>query len=301
MPFTHQHSWTLDAAPARVMAALTEPAHLVRWFAEHADVSLGSGGRYHFWGRHTLGTPTEGEARQRITAFEPGATLGFTWRVHGVDTAVTLALTAVGETTRLSLTHAVPGTLPVSRPRELIEDHWGLAIGNLVAHLAGGDGVILPDYADPAPEVRIVLHIAASPEAVFRALVEPALVNQWFGSTSSVIEARPGGRYDLGWKYTVHGREVSGGPTHVVEIVPNERLVLAWPDWRGDATVTGQTISFQLEAAGAGTTLTFRHAGFGRTADIGDYGFGWRGFLSTLEKVITEPGAALGPVSPSPT
>ena len=209
-------------------------------------------------------------------------------------------MTDEGEQTRLVLTHAVRGALPVSRPRELIHDHWTLAIGNLAQHLAGGRGVLLPDYLDPTPEVRMVVHIAASPEAVFRTLMEPSLINQWFGSAAAVVEPRVGGRYVLGWNYKVDDRDVEGGPTQILDIVPNEKLVLDWPDWRGDATVTGQTITFLLEPSGAGTTLTFVHAGFGRTTDMGDYGFGWADMLATLVNLNTTLGAPIAPVDISP-
>ena len=175
------------------------------------------------------------------------------------------------------------------RARELIDDHWRLAVGNLSVHLAGRDAVVLPDYSDPTPEVRLTIDIAAPRDVVFRALVEPALVNQWFGAKSAIIEPRAGGRYDLGWKYKVDGQDVDGGPTSIVDIVTNETLVLAWPDWRGDTSVTGQTISFQLESVGAGTRLTFVHAGFGRTTDMGDYGFGWKYFMGNLVKLLTSP------------
>ena len=67
----------------------------------------------------------------------------------------------------------------------------------------------------------------------------------------------------------------------------NERLVLNWPDWRGDETVTGQTISFQLEPIDTRTRLTFVHAGFTRTADLSDFPFGWTWFLSQLRETVT--------------
>ena len=156
-------------------------------------------------------------------------------------------------------------------------------------HLAGTDAVGLPDSSDSTPEVRLTIDIAAPRDVACRALVEPALVDQSFGSRSAMIEPRVGGRYDLGWKYKVDGKEVEGGPTAILEIVPNERLVLAWPGWRGDTCVTGQTISFQLEPVGAGTRLTFVHAGFGRTTDMGDYGFGWKYFMGNLVKLLTSP------------
>ena len=61
--FTYTHSWTLSVPPAVVFRALTLPAELTRWFAEHAQIEPRCGGVYRFWGRHTLGTPPHDEAR----------------------------------------------------------------------------------------------------------------------------------------------------------------------------------------------------------------------------------------------
>ncbi len=79
-------------------------------------------------------------------------------------------------------------------------------------------------------------------------------------------------------------RDVEGGPTSILEMVPNERLVTDWGDWRGDPDVPPQTITWLLEPAGAGTRVTVVHGGFVRAADISDYPFGWGSFLAELKK-----------------
>ncbi len=285
MSWTYAHTFSLPAPPAQVFRALTDMSELTRWFAESVETGRVAGEPYRFWGRHTLGVPTARDATQALTRFAPGMGLGFTWRLFGVDTEVGMALTPGkdGAGTALALTHHVAGDLGVSRARELIDDHWRLAFGNLQAHLAGGEGLMLPDYRDPAPEVRLTISIAAPPARVFRALLEPEAVNRWFGSTAAVVEPRVGGAYRLGWQYQVDGRDVVGGPTRILELVPDRKLTLDWPDWRGDAAVTGQQITFLLEPAGEGTRLTFIHGGFGRAADVSDYPFGWQYFLGTLK------------------
>lgn len=285
MSWTFERTFPLPAPPERVFRALTEMSELRQWFAESVETGRVAGEPYRFWGRHTLGVPTAREATQVLTRFVPGSGLGFTWRLLGVETEVDMALAPGkdGTGTALALTHRIDGDLGVHRARELIGDHWRLALGNLQAHLAGGDGLMLPDYRDPAPEVRLTISIAAPPATVFRALLEPTSVNRWFGSATAVVEPRVGGAYVLGWKYQVDGRDVAGGPTRILELVPDRKLTLDWPDWRGDATVTGQQITFLLEPAGDGTRLTFLHTGFGRTADISDYPFGWRQLLAGLQ------------------
>jgi uncharacterized protein YndB with AHSA1/START domain len=146
MSFAFSHSWTIAAAPAAVFRSLTDPVALTQWFAEGAQVEPRVGGVYRFWGRHTLGTPPEDAARQVIARFAQDALLAFDWPINDVDTDVTITLVPAPEGTTLSLTHRVSGDLGLPRQQELIDDHWRIAIGNLVKHLDGGAGVMLPDY-----------------------------------------------------------------------------------------------------------------------------------------------------------
>lgn len=154
MSFSHTHSWTLAATPSDVFRALTDPAAMKEWVAQGAQIEPRVGGVYRFWGRHTLGTPPEDAARQTIARFEPDALLAFEWPINDVDTDVTMQLEPVPEGTKLTLTHNVSADLNVPRQRELIDDHWRIAMGNLISHLKGGEGVTLPDYFDPHPERR---------------------------------------------------------------------------------------------------------------------------------------------------
>ncbi len=287
--FTCTHSWTLPAAPDAVFRALTDRTELTQWFAEDAQIEPRMNGVYRFWGRHTLGTPAHDAARQTITRFAPNTALAFSWPINDVDTDVAIALDPVDKGTKLTLTHDVSGDLGVPRQRALIDDHWRLAIGNLFTHLSGGTPV-MPDYFDPMPAVRIKVAIAAPQSVVFRALLDPEALNRWMDAESAEVEPRVGGKFDLHWSYKVDGKDVAGGPTTIRELIPDKKLVLGWPDWRGDASVPDQTITFLLAPDGkGGTTLSFVHAGFGRTADMSDYQFGWQEFLGKLANSSERP------------
>lgn len=291
MSWTHEHTFTVAAPVARVFGALTAASELASWFAESAEIEPREGGAYRFWGRHTPGTPAAAAADQRVVTWQPDQVLAFTWTLHGVATEVRMALASEGDKTRVTLHHRVDGDLALARPRELVDDFWRLSFGNLSQHLAG-NAVVRPDFADPAPEVRVVMEIAAPPEQVWQSLIDPAAVNQWFNSTAAEIDPRVGGAYKVGWRYTIDGRDVIGGPTTILAYDPPRRLVLDWPDWRGDPEVTGQTIAFELAPNASGTTLTFVHTGFTRAADISDYPFGWSWFLGELVRVATAHPAA---------
>jgi uncharacterized protein YndB with AHSA1/START domain len=284
--WTYEFTSTVPGTPARVFAAWTDPVQLRRWFAEHADVEGREGGAFRFWGRYTYGVPDAGAARQRITRFEPDSAFGFEWPFDGAPSQVTLSIAASDPkdgvpATKVDVTHVFPSKPAVPYGEELVDDLWRLTLGNLGAHLRGGDGVVRPDYTDPNPEIRLSIVIDAPRARVFRALVEPALLNRWF-ATKAQVDPRVGGIYSMGQEYEVGGRTAIFGPSRILEIVPNERLVLDWLDWRGDVTRPPSRIAWTLESVGAKTKVTFVHDGFSRTVDMSDYPFGWGYFLGKL-------------------
>ncbi len=282
MPWTIEQTCTLPHASSVVFDALTSPEALRAWFAEHVVVEPRPGGAYHFWGKHTPACDNP----QRISRFEPGAHFAFSWPLYRTVTEVAVALHAAENGTTLSLTHRGVDELATTRPRELVDDFWRLALGNLGEYLKGGSGVVRPDFSDPSPEIHLTKCIPAAADVVWRALTEADSVNQWLNTTQAVVDPRVGGAYRVGWRYTIDGKEVVGGPTTILEIDEPHRLQLDWPDWRGDATLDGQTITFCLFPDHGGTKLTFIHAGFTRASDLSDYPFGWAWFLDAFEKEV---------------
>ena len=69
----------VPALPKVVYEALTDPAALRVWLAEHADVDLP--GKYEFWGRYT---PDGAEPHQRVLHVDE-RTIRFAWAVDGVE------------------------------------------------------------------------------------------------------------------------------------------------------------------------------------------------------------------------
>ncbi len=279
-------SWPLPFEPRAIFHALTDPGELKRWFAEEVQVDPVPGGPYRFWGRYTPGTRGPEEADQILEEVVPDQGITFRWTLLGVPTRVRITVEPRGKKgSVISVEHSGEQALGIPRDREFVDDFWRLSFGNLGAHLAGGSGLLRPDFDDPAPEIRLAIVIDAPPSAVFRALMEPELVNRWVGSTSAQVDPRVGGAYSYGWEYEIDGRTVQGGPTRILELEENRRLVVDWPDWRGDESVTGQTVTFTLHPEGDGTRVELLHSGFTRVADISDYPFGWGHFLNELRKV----------------
>jgi uncharacterized protein YndB with AHSA1/START domain len=94
----------LDATPARVWRALTEPAELVRWLAVPVEIEARAGGRV----RLELGS---GAAEGDILRFDPPSQLAFSWHEPASPFAsrVDIRLSPDDDETWLELRHAFTG------------------------------------------------------------------------------------------------------------------------------------------------------------------------------------------------
>lgn len=279
----HKWTWKFPVRPARVFAALTDASELRQWFAEHAEVEPQLGGAYRFWGKHTYGAPSRDQATGRITKFAPSQALAYTWRIHDRDSEVSFAIESDPENAEGSVikaVHTFAEAPAINRAKEMVDDLWRFNWGNLSAHLAGGAGKMMVDYGDADASVALSIYIDAPPSAVFRTLIDPEKIQQWFG-VPAAVDARPQGS----WQLKMDFKGEPAPPMKIVDYVENERLAISWPDWRGDANVPNQRVMWTLKPEGQGTRVDFLHDGFVRPVDISDYPFGWGWFLSRITAV----------------
>ncbi|GIJ27039.1 hypothetical protein Vqi01_22010 [Micromonospora qiuiae] len=231
------------AAPiARVRQALTDPAELRVWLAEHAEVDLPK--RYEFWGRYT---PEGDVAHQRLLHADDDV-LRFAWLLDGVETTTEFALRPDGPDAtvlRLSQTHfdfsdVINGT----SIRGVLQTFWYLTTANLEAHLAGRP--LLPKVDFTSTDLRAALVIAAPADKVWESLTDSEQASAWFGHPIG-IEPWRGGRYAMG------GFD-AGYAAKVVDIEPGRKMSVDW----GPSGVT----SWELAESGGKTKLTFVQSGF---------------------------------------
>src|SRR5215471_14621721 len=99
-------------------------------------------------------------------------------------------------------------------------------------------------------EVRLEIHIEASPKTVFAFLTEQEKLTTWLADIVDAV-GRPGGRLRA-------AGSVGSIEGNFVEVVPYKRVVFTWGGMQGLAP--GQTtVEFVLEPAGEGTLLKLRH------------------------------------------
>src|SRR4051812_3639815 len=85
---------------------------------------------------------------------------------------------------------------------------------------------------EPTTAVHVRRTIAAPPERVYRAWLDPELITRWFApGTYTVrkaeVDERVGGRLSI-WHEDAEGNDVGGSESEIVELVPGERIVLNW-------------------------------------------------------------------------
>lgn len=291
--YSFDYSVPLPAPRADVFRALTDENALQRWFAEHVEVEPHKGGAFRFWGRHTVSTPGEHEADQRITHFEPEVSIGFTWRLLDRDSTVKLTLrdddsdeNADGApATRIRVEHRFESLPDMNRAEAFIDDLWRIYTGSLLEYVMGKEEIFRPDYSQDKAEVRCAIDIDAPPATVFKVLTTPEFISQWFPAPAPVIEPRVGGKYGFGFSYEMDGKTVEPPPCTILEYEQDKKLSITWPDWRGDSSVPDQRVTWTLEDLGGRTRLVLVHDGFTRPVDVSDYPFGWQHFMGEIGKV----------------
>lgn len=231
------------AAPVEaVRRALTDPAELRVWFAEHAEVELPR--RYEFWGRFT----PEGDAPHQRLLHADEDTLRFAWLLDGVETTSEIALTPEGPgSTLLTLTQShfnFAEAMDGSTIRGVLQTWWSLSIANLAAHLEGRP--LLPKTDFTSADLRGELLIGAPVERVWQSLTDSAQASAWFGYPIG-IEPWVGGRYAMG------GFE-AGYAAKVVDLEPGHRMSIDW----GPTGIS----TWELAESDGKTKLTFVQSGF---------------------------------------
>jgi uncharacterized protein YndB with AHSA1/START domain len=230
------------AAPVEtVRRALTDPAEVRVWLAEHAEVDLPR--RYAFWGRYT----PEGDAPHQRLLHADERTLRFAWTLDGVETTTEFELTPEDGSTVLTLRQShfsFEEAMSGSSIRGVLQTFWALAIANLNAHLEGRP--LLPRTDFTSADLRGELLIDAPMDKVWTSLTDSEQASAWFGFPIG-IEPWVGGRYAMG------GFD-AGYAAKVVDLTPGRALSVDW----GPTGVS----TWELAESGGRTKLTFVQSGF---------------------------------------
>jgi len=145
-----------------------------------------------------------------------------------------------------------------------------------------------------AVAIRVSRRIRATPERLFRAWTEPAMLRHWWrmegpgwSFASAEVDARVGGAYRL-------GMTAPDGRTHVAvgvyrEVAPPKRLAFTW-EWEDPASHVGDTlVSVDFVDAGDGTTdVVITHTRFADAERAANHERGWTQLLSLIDHYVTQ-------------
>jgi uncharacterized protein YndB with AHSA1/START domain len=254
-------------APVKVVyEALTDPAALRVWLAEHAEVNLP--GRYEFWGRFT---PDGAEPHQRVLHVDE-RTIRFAWTLDGVETTAQFELAEDEDGTLVTLSQTdLPSFEEIladtAGPRGALQTFWSLAIANLADYLAGRE--LTPKCDFTSSELHASVVIDAAPDEVFDSMIQPEQFRKWFGANVD-IEPYVGGRFAMG------GFELDPGGARFVEFEPGRKATLLFAD--------NETTSWELEGSDGKTRLTVVHSGFDPANPPYPGWAGWLGGIAGLRR-----------------
>ncbi|HEY7487797.1 MAG TPA: SRPBCC domain-containing protein [Streptosporangiaceae bacterium] len=260
-------------APMKVVyEALTDPAALRVWLAEHADVDLP--GKYEFWGRFT---PDGAEPHQRVLHVDE-RTIRFAWTLDGVETMAQFELADDEDGTLVTLSQSnLPSFEDVladkAGARGALQTFWSLAIANLADYLAGRKPTPKCDFT--SSELHATVVIDAAPDEVFDSMIQPEVFRKWFGANVD-IEPYVGGRFAMG------GFELDPGGAKFVEFERGRKATLLFAD--------NETTSWELEGSDGKTRLTTVHSGFDPANPPYPGWAGWLGGIAGLRRYHELPG-----------
>lgn len=133
--------------------------------------------------------------------------------------------------------------------------------------------------------LTIVKQIAARPDIVFDALIEPEGLKSWIGPDAGPVliaetDPRVGGRFRLRFRMLDGSEHEAEG--EYLEVERPHKLAMSW-QWLNHEDRAVTRIDVSLRATGDGTQLTFTHSQLPSAAERDGHREGWD---SALDKLV---------------
>ena len=137
--------------------------------------------------------------------------------------------------------------------------------------------------------VRLHRVLAAKPEKVYRAFLEPDALAKWlppdgFACTVHQLEAKVGGRFRMSFRnFTTNQGHSFGG--EYIELLPNERV--RYTDRFDDPNLTGDIqVTVALRPVSVGTELSIVQEGLPDVIPLEACYLGWQESLRNLARLV---------------
>ena len=136
--------------------------------------------------------------------------------------------------------------------------------------------------------LTIVKTIAARPEIVFDALIEPEGLRMWIGPDDGPVliaesDGRVGGKFRLRFKMLDGSEHEARG--EYLEVERPSKLAMTW-QWQNHDDRTVSRIEVTLRGVAQGTELTFTHSRLPSDEERDGHREGWNGALEKLARAL---------------
>jgi uncharacterized protein YndB with AHSA1/START domain len=132
----------------------------------------------------------------------------------------------------------------------------------------------------------------APPARVFKAFADPAIKRRWFAEGEGWEIEEFTGEFKVGGfersRFRFRGGEPIRNDTTYHDIVPNERIIIAYSMTIGDNRISSSLATFQFKPAGNGTQLIFTEQGafLDGLDSAGPREGGWKELLEALGRAL---------------
>jgi uncharacterized protein YndB with AHSA1/START domain len=137
--------------------------------------------------------------------------------------------------------------------------------------------------------VRLHRVLAAKPEKIYRAFIEPDAIAKWlppngFTCTVHQMEPKTGGSFRMSFRNFTTGHRHSFGGQYL-ELIPNERL--SYTDKFEDPNLPGEIrVSVTLKSVSVGTEVDIVQEGLPEVIPLEACYLGWQESLRNLAKLV---------------
>ena len=136
--------------------------------------------------------------------------------------------------------------------------------------------------------LTIVKTIAARPEIVFDAMIEPEGLRMWIGPDDGPVliaksEARVGGKFRLRFRMLDGSEHEATG--EYLEVERPAKLAMTW-QWQNHDDRAVSRIDVALRAVARGTELTFTHSQLPNDEERDGHRKGWNGAFKKLARAL---------------
>jgi uncharacterized protein YndB with AHSA1/START domain len=132
----------------------------------------------------------------------------------------------------------------------------------------------------------------AVPARVFKAFADPAIKRRWFAEGEGWEVEEFVGEFKVGGfersRFRFRGGEPIRNDTTYHDIVPNERIILAYSMTIGEKRISSSLATLQFKPAGSGTQLVFTEQGafLDGLDSAGPRETGWKELLNALGRAL---------------